>query len=793
MFDFADVHAPGSGSEPICPERYKVSVQDGQLTLDRCRVPGAYGRTAVAVEFGGQVSNLSITLLNPSDEDAQLTAPQLVHLSFMQKRNLIGAVLRRPLVGSCTSAFELMLEEGVGQDMAATDIRTGYFQLSFRNQAFPDGSATVIANEENRVAAVDAGGAYVTDHRLVGAEDMPSPVVISMNLSLPAGGVYGAVADPYRWDQICMQSTTAFILFGLAGDTDLNYALRVLRVDGAGAAQCSYEGAALGKFVTQLSLYNAVPSSTVVFGSGVSPFLPRDELRASTPLSFKQTDIFEISQPGEIYVRLFDANFEGTLVPSLRVNMHAQSRNLVGVSRDPDGALQLTSLQTSVDAASNVPDSHFRLLFSSALLGVDEATATFDDTLPFFVFPAGGLRTYDHSLFAEHERGNILKVSMRGVAAAPPADVSAAIQIVLSTMCDGAAYAILLVGTLSDPELMPVAGAADSCEGTAAALDVAESAPLVLVNLQPAAAVQLAWGDSCIKMKRKSVPLAFGQTQHAEVLATQGGLFMRLRQAGAVPPYTWLTAPARLSVATQARNAAVVMALPSAPETDVASIACGEVPQAMPWTLLPVGSGPDIGAGRVRVVLLHALQHAGNASLLHVSARFGWGVDAGSGPPPPPPMALTLAADVSLDLEARGTLYVHYDVTDDGAASTVTAGFFLPELCARTGVLMALAGMLGADGAAPVHAPEVLAVPMSDVSGADCSVTPPFIPEDEPVGNRATLPPVTADNYDLTGMGAGAFDGLVNSGAPQRAGAGPAAAAAGVAVIWLARATKGEK
>ena len=73
------------------------------------------------------------------------------------------------------------------------------------------------------------------------------------------------------------------------------------------------------------------------------------------------------------------------------------------------------------------------------------------------------------------------------------------------------------MGTLSDPELMPVAGAAEKCDGSAAALDVDESAPLVIVNLQPAAAVQLTWGDSCIKMQRKSVPLAFGQTQHAEV------------------------------------------------------------------------------------------------------------------------------------------------------------------------------------------------------------------------------------------------------------------------------------
>ena len=154
-------------------------------------------------------------------------------------------------------------------------------------------------------------------------------------------------------------------------------------------------------------------------------------------------------------------------------------------------------------------------------------------------------------------------------------------------------------------------------------------------------------------------------------------------------------------------------------------------------------------------------------------------------------MQLSLAGDASLDLEARGTFWVHYDVVDDGAASTVTAGFFLPELCPRSAVLMALAGTLGADGAAPLRAPEVLAVPMADASGADCDAAPPFIPDEEAVADRATLPPRTEESYDLTGMGAGAFEDLVNSGAPRAAStccsAAAAALAAATAAVALAK------
>jgi len=59
----------------------------------------------------------------------------------------------------------------------------------------------------------------------------------------------------------------------------------------------------------------------------------------------------------------------------------------------------------------------------------------------------------------------------------------------------------------------------------------------------------------------------------------------------------------------------------------------------------------------------------------------------------------------------------------------------------------------------------------ADVSGDACHVPSVFIPPfEQPVGRPAPPPPVYA-NYDLTGMGAGAFEPLLSAAPPSRTAA----------------------
>ena len=94
-FDFAD------DDKDLCPESFRSS-----LTNWRCHVPGPYGRE-VHVALGRIVPYLDITLLDPSDDDKNLTSPTRIHLSA-QFRNHIGSYLKPGTPDeTCSSGFFL--------------------------------------------------------------------------------------------------------------------------------------------------------------------------------------------------------------------------------------------------------------------------------------------------------------------------------------------------------------------------------------------------------------------------------------------------------------------------------------------------------------------------------------------------------------------------------------------------------------------------------------------------------------------------------------------------------------
>jgi len=75
QFEFLDVMAPQSGIFTICPEEYQVIEEGVQL----CRVPGPYG-IGVSVVFKGIVTELLVTLVDPTDEegDSNVTSATMV-------------------------------------------------------------------------------------------------------------------------------------------------------------------------------------------------------------------------------------------------------------------------------------------------------------------------------------------------------------------------------------------------------------------------------------------------------------------------------------------------------------------------------------------------------------------------------------------------------------------------------------------------------------------------------------------------------------------------------------------
>ena len=105
-----------------------------------------------------------------------------------------------------------------------------------------------------------------------------------------------------------------------------------------------------------------------------------------------------------------------------------------------------------------MPPDHFRLLFVHSALGLPPANLTVNDDIEVLRVLPGTVRAIDHPRIAPHEAGQLLKLSLTTSSA-----TSTAIMIDLSVLCDGAAYASILVGTPEttdnhDPMLIRVDG-----------------------------------------------------------------------------------------------------------------------------------------------------------------------------------------------------------------------------------------------------------------------------------------------------------------------------------------------
>jgi len=748
---------------------------------------------AVTVALAGLVSNLTITLLDPSDDDAMLTGSVLVTLSTTQRRNLIGSSLSpSSSFAACQNNFRVLADPS-----PLVPIRDGYFRNLFRHEALGIGPVTVISNGENVVATLEAGEVYLSDHRLMGNEDMPDPVAISFE-AVASATESASDPNPRYWHTMCEFASTAFVLYRETKES-ANFPLTVLRVDGAGDEDgfpriCSYDRFKLGKFDAELSLYNAVPDETsrsFVFGIGVSQFLPRANLADSDQLAYKQADVKNIQQPGEIYVRLFDLSGK-TVVNALRVAMHAQRRNFVGVSKDANGAFQLEALQPAELTATGtaVPPQHFRLLFVHSALGLPMANLTANDDIRLLEVPPGTVRAIDHPLIAPHEAGQLLKLSL-----STSSSTSTSILVDLSELCDGAAYASILVGTpdqadLYDPTLMRVDGTRSRCSLPPTPVHSGNTSTLTMVNLQPSdGRVVFNWGPSVLMLQKFSIPLIFGQSAVTEV--PHGKLFMRLLRdeldlEQLVPPAAYMIVPQQRNIMVSVEQLvasnftdAIDGGGGATAESTVAEGSNLRLPPPPPPLPPPPPSVPtlvrflmstardeDILGGKLRMLLLNALRGGSEAAAGGPSADATAHFELlGSNESLQSPLALASLDVAAIELPSAGILDVSFDVGVTDEAYTLAAQLSLEQHCTQSVQLVALAGRAQGEGSGNEGwPPRVVHI---DSASQGCTVFSPDIPEEETVPDKPLEAVITEVNYDVTGLGSGPFSGASRRHGPS--------------------------
>ena len=526
------------------------------------------------------------------------------------------------------------------------------------------------------------------------------------------------------------------------------------------------------------------------------------------------------------------------LYPSKFV-VHEQKRNMLGLeTSEADGKLTLRSLQSE---ASDVAPSHFRMLFMHLATGLPAMDLyANDDVLLTTVLP-GGAATLDHIRLAPHAPGKIVKLQFRSVVGGL-GSTSAAQSFDLSTRCDTAAYALILTGTGAredryDPMVFGVAGAAAACVLPSSPTAAGASSKVALLNTAPSAEQPaFQWGISLLTLTYQSGAMGLGQLLLLDLPVGSSSVYARLVQPA--PPHAPLTVARAVDVLPQPRNALLAVALPSA-----ASDHDGVTPQA--WALLSAQeAAPAIADGSVRLLLLNGLG-AGDANLTVdlnggsvtlssngldtlVGGGINSGMDSGMGM-----LSLkTLAANMSgvhmtcrvtgpnmtcpaahtaahwLDLPAAdaplASVALPWGAAEaDGGSSevgssrlSVRLGDQLPGgACAQSLQLVALLGASHntTPGAPLAFAPRLQHV---DLSGGDChlpsiNIPPVVVPEP-----KVTPTPFPIANYDLTGLGAGAFEGLLGDdqeSAAERARGGPHGGAhggigllaLGATVCWL--------
>ena len=138
-FTFVDEPAPGSGRETLCPTEFR------RLGGGFCDVPGPYS-VPVKVVFNGIVRQLDVTLLNPSDDDANITSPTRVYLRdsrSSQLRNTVSSSMHpdSPLVDDGEATFCAFRVASMDDPTETGDIADGSFRVLFKHFAHGVGAA----------------------------------------------------------------------------------------------------------------------------------------------------------------------------------------------------------------------------------------------------------------------------------------------------------------------------------------------------------------------------------------------------------------------------------------------------------------------------------------------------------------------------------------------------------------------------------------------------------------------------------------------------------------------------
>jgi len=319
---------------------------------------------------------------------------------------------------------------------------------------------------------------------------------------------------------------------------------------------------------------------------------------------------------------------------------------------------------------------------------------------------------------------------------------------------------------------------------------------VALLNTAPSAEQPaFQWGSSLLTLSYQSSAMGLGELLLLDLPVGVGSVYARLVHP--TPPHAPLTVARAVDVLPQQRNVLLALAAPNTSASDRDSV----TPQA--WSLLSAQeAAPPMAGGTVRVLLVNGLgageggPGAGEANLTVAGVSGGGASSVGTGGGGMHTLAplvanmsgvhtTCLAAGPNMSCPAVHTAAHWLDVPVADAPSvsvslssevSVRLGEQLPGgACAQSLQLVALLGAsrnttpgVDARGAPLAFAPRLLHV---DLSGGECHVPSLSIPAVVVPEPRVTPTPFPIANYDITGMGAGAFEGLLGDADSQESAA----------------------
>ena len=319
---------------------------------------------------------------------------------------------------------------------------------------------------------------------------------------------------------------------------------------------------------------------------------------------------------------------------------------------------------------------------------------------------------------------------------------------------------------------------------------------VALLNTAPSAEQPaFQWGSSLLTLSYQSSAMGLGELLLLDLPVGVGSVYARLVHPA--PPHAPLTVARAVDVLPQQRNVLLALAAPNTSASDRDSV----TPQA--WSLLSAQeAAPPMAGGTVRVLLVNGLgageggPGAGEADLTVAGVSGGGASSVGTGGGGMHSLAplvanmsgvhtTCLAAGPNMSCPAVHTAAHWLDVPVADAPSvsvslssevSVRLGEQLPGgACAQSLQLVALLGAsrnttpgVDARGAPLAFAPRLLHV---DLSGGECHVPSLSIPAVVVPEPRVTPTPFPIANYDITGMGAGAFEGLLEDADSQESAA----------------------